>query len=429
MLLGVSRAEALVGVSYPLTMSDKQQITINVPPNAQAGQTLQIAQAGQPSPFGGPRGSLIVTLAIRPAPDENQQVVEQLQHLSNNVQRLQTQPSENHQQLQQQIETLDRKVTHIFNSYSEDEVKLQSPEDVPDYLHKHISPGLAIVLSVLMVIVIFGDCILSTTLKGAIVGNGNSNIQAINSANRQIAATASAYTRAQATATGIAQTRATAAQAKAVQNATDALSIPPQYHITTTDSTNVLFNDLVYTSNIGQWSQQDSANDQSCYFGTINNTDKNSFYHAQMNSKHNTPYFCQTSTAAGIISTGTTFVIQVQMSIINGDVGGIAFAIAGKSFCYFYIHQDGQYEVGVNNIPFSSVANQSNAIHKGTVPNVFNLLAVVVNNNALTFYANLQPIFSIRGIQVAQAGKVAVVARSDGSPTNVTYQKIKIWRY
>jgi hypothetical protein len=284
------------------------------------------------------------------------------------------------------------------------------------------------VLTVLVLVVILGDGMLATTLKGAIIGNGSNNIQAITAINEQITATASAQQQIAATATGVIQATATVTQANLLQNATNAQSIPAQYKIVTKDNTNIIFNDLVYTSDIGQWSQTAQNNTQACYFDSGDN-----LYHAQMISKNNMPNFCQTSTAAGIISTGPTFVAQVQMSIINGDVGGFAFGIADKSFCYFYINSYGQYEVGINNIPFSlgpgPGAGQSNAINKGIGPGTSNLLAVVVNNTTLTFYANLQPIFSIQGVHIAPAGNVAVVARSNGSPTNVGYQKIKIWRY
>lgn len=430
MVLAVSQAEALAGVSCPVITPDKQQITVKVPPNAHAGQTFQIARAGQSSASGGPRGTLLVTLAIRPTPNENQPVVEQLRHLSSDIQALQTQPAENHQQLQQQLEALDRKVTHIFNTYSEEDVTLQGPGDFPDYVRKHLSPGLAMVLAVLALIAILGDGILATTLNRAIVSNGSTNIQAIASIDSQLTATANAYASTQATATGIAQATATTVQAnalaRAIQDATDAQAIPTQYHIVTNDSTNLIFNDLVYTSDIGQWSETDQSNgnDQACYFDKTDN-----LYHAQMISKHGTPYLCQTSTAAGIVSTGSTFVLQVQMTILEGDVGGVAFGLTDNSFCYFYISQYGQYEVGVNNIPFSPGPGQSNAIRKGLGANNSNLLAVVANNNTLTFYVNLQPIFSIQGVQVASPGKLAVIARSNGSPTNIGYQKLKIWRY
>jgi len=430
MVLGVSQAEAMAGVSCPVTMPDQQQITVKIPPNAHAGQTFQIARAGQPATSGGPQGMLLVTLAIRPTSNENQPVVEQLRHLSRDIQALQTQPAENQQQLQQRLEMLDRKVTHIFNAYGEDEVKLQGPGDFPDYVRKHLSPGLVMVLTVLVLIVILGDSILTTTLNKAIIENGSNNLQAIASIDSQLTATASTFAGIQATATGIVQATATTTQATAlagaIQSATNSLVIPAQYNVITKDNTNLIFNDLVYTSDIGQWSEtdQNNASDQACYF---DNND--SLYHAQMISKRSTPYLCQTSTAAGIVSTGATFVLQVQMTIINGDVGGVVFGIAGKSFCYFYISQYGQYEVGVNNIPFSPGPGQSSAIHKGIGTDNANLLAVVMNNNTLTFYVNLQPVFSIQGVQVAAAGELALVARSDGSPTNIGYQKIKIWRY
>ncbi|MBV9615139.1 MAG: protein kinase, partial [Ktedonobacteraceae bacterium] len=285
-VLGVSQAEALAGVSCPLMLSDKQQITINVPPNAHSGQTLQIADAGQPSAFGGPRGALLVTLAIRPTPNENQPVVEQLRHLSRDIQALQSQPAENYEQLQEQLQGLDRKVTHIFDSYGEEEVKLQGPGDFPDYVRKHFSPGLAMVLTVLVLIVILGDGILATTLNGTIIRNGSNNIQAITLINKQITATASARQWIAAMATRTTQATATVTQANALQNATNALSIPTQYHIVTKDNTNLIFNDLVYTSDIGQWSEtgSDNTTDQACYF------DKNdNLYHAQMMTKRSTP--------------------------------------------------------------------------------------------------------------------------------------------
>ncbi len=420
-MLGISEAEALSGVSYPLAMADKRLVTVNVPPNVHAGQILRIPNAGQASQFGGPRGQLVVTLAVRPDPNENLRLIEQLEHLSESIQTLQVQPME----LGQQMQALDRKVMSALEP-EEDEVKFRGLQDIPRYISKHIPPGIAVALSVLLLVVICGNCLLCTTLKGDIVGNGSGNIALITTTDEHMTATASAHTNALATATVVAQATATAKQTVALQAAADAQLIPQQYAVTSTGSTSILiFNDLTAQSNIGQWTAQKPATGQSC--GFVETTDK--FYHAQMPSSGSTPLFCQTTGSQGTVSTGPTFVLQTQMTIIDGDVGGVAFGIHGKSFCYFYINQLGQYEIGLNGVPFSTGKGQSDAINKGTGSQVSNLLAVVANNKKLTFYVNLQPIFSIDDVQLPAQGQLALVAQSNGSPTDVAYQSIKVWRY
>ncbi len=426
-MLGITHSEALAGTSYPLTLADKQQVTVTIPPDAQIGQIVQIARAGHPSRFGGPRGSLIATLAIRPNPDENRQMVEQLRHLSSRVQELQAQPTE----MQQQMHIIDRKVTSLLNSDNDEELTIDSVQDVVPYVKKHVSPGLAMVLASLTIILILISCTCSNSLRSAIVSNGNSNIAAISTLNAQLTATANARSRVAATTTARAGAKATAVQAKAVQAAAIAQVIPPQYDITLTKQADLVFHDLNYTpyaggswGNSGQWSKQNPNNSQSCYFD-----EQDTFYHATMVSEQTTPHFCQTSGGQGTITTGSTFVIQVQLSILYGDVGGMVFSMKNKSFCYFYIDQNGHYEIGVNGIPFSTGKGMSSAIHTGTGPSASNLIAAVVNGKSLTFYANLKPILHIQGVQLNTSGNVAVIARSDGSPTDIGYQDIKIWQY
>ncbi len=419
-MLGISEAEALSGVSYPLALADKRVVTVNVPSNVDAGQVLRIPNAGQSSQFGGPRGQLVVTLAVRPDPNENHRLIEQLEHLSENIQALQAQPME----LGQQMQALDRKVMSALEP-DEEEEKF-GLQNMPRYFTKHIPPGTAVAFSILLLVVIFGNCMLCSTLKGAVISNGYGNMALIATTNEHIAATASAHTNAIARATAIAQATMTTKQTKALQDAASAQLIPQQYNVTTTAAVSLIFNDLINGSDTGQWKVQDPTSDQSCYFGT---TTTDQFYHAQMISSRNTANFCQTSGPQGTISTGTNFVLQVQMTIIDGDVGGVAFGISGKSFCFFYVDQSGRYEIGVNNVLLSNGEGQSAAINKGTGSGTSNLLAVAVNNKSLTFYVNLQPILTVNNVPLATQGAVALVARSDGVPTNVAYQEMKIWRY
>lgn len=446
-MLGISRAEAQSGVNFPLTLSGNRQVIVNVPPNARAGQVLQIEDAGKPAPSGGARGALVVTLAIRPDPPggsgggqaiNSQPVVEQLQRLSHDIQALQTRPATGNttnanadvSSLQEQVSRIEHMV-RILRTY-DDYVKVEGLQDIPRYLAKQFRPGLVTVGLLLAFIIIISNCMLAGQLQNAIVDNGNTNIAWLMWANDQMTATAQANVNGTATAKKNAEATATATYMQSLQQAADSQALPPLYHISTDSDVSLIFNDLLNKSNSGQWElskppegSEDDPQVQStlpCNFGT-----SDIYYHVRV-SKSGTTQLCHSSGTTGTLERGNNLLLQVQSIILNGDGSGIQFGTK-DSFCYFYVTQKGEYEIGVNNKPFTNGKGKSTAIYTGTGEKVVNLLAINISDKAVTFYVNGQSVLSVNDVQLPATGTVALVARSVGDPTDAAYQKIKAWQY
>ncbi|GHO49297.1 serine/threonine protein kinase [Ktedonospora formicarum] len=450
-MLGLSAAEAQSGTTFPLTLAGNRQVNITVPPNSQPGQIIQIDGLGKPSTSNGPNGALVVTLAIRPNangvvssdPGERQAMLSELRNISHQIQTLQSQapatPSANPtasgsapapgqplntSSLEEQVQKLEH-ISRVLRTY-DDYVKIEGPKDIPRFIVKHLPPGTAIMLVLLAVLIVACNCSISNTLQEAIVNNGNANVELLAWGNTQMTATAQASINSTATAKKNAQATAVAKHMQDVQQAIDAVHIPAQYNVDESSNNNedsLIFTDLLNKSNTGQWKQGEPDAIPSCYFGQNDN-----FYHAKTNQVKQ-PLWCQASNETANLQRGVNFVLQVQLSILNGSTGGIVFGAGDvKSSCYFYISQTGDYEIGYNNTPFTHGKGKSTAINTGIGTNVTNLIAMVVTDKKVTFFINLEPVLSIEEVSLPTVGNVALVALSDGSPTDVAYQKIKAWQ-
>jgi|SRR5579859_4272114 len=127
----------------------------------------------------------------------------------------------------------------------------------------------------------------------------------------------------------------------------------------------------------------------------------------------------------------TNFVFEVQMTITQGDCGGVVFrdtkGILGYSYL-FEVCQDGTYSLGLfhnNDNPQALIPSQSSAaIHKGYYQ--INTIAVVANGPQLTLYVNYQNVGQ-RSDSTYNGGEVGVVAFPVSQSTGVIYQDAKVW--
>jgi eukaryotic-like serine/threonine-protein kinase len=87
-LLSISQAEAQSGVAYPLTLPGGRRITIAVPAGVRDGQSMRQEGIGEPAYAGGPTRSLIITIAVKPGPDNNREITNHLQNLSQQIRTL-----------------------------------------------------------------------------------------------------------------------------------------------------------------------------------------------------------------------------------------------------------------------------------------------------------------------------------------------------
>jgi len=125
----------------------------------------------------------------------------------------------------------------------------------------------------------------------------------------------------------------------------------------------------------------------------------------------------------------SNFTYQVQMTIIKGDQGGIAFrAEASKGrFYYFHINENGTYILETySNYKSTAVLKHgmSPAIKSGL--NQTNLIAVVANGNSLELFINMQKLASVSD-GTYNSGQIGVVAENISSPTEVVFRNVEVW--
>jgi len=125
----------------------------------------------------------------------------------------------------------------------------------------------------------------------------------------------------------------------------------------------------------------------------------------------------------------SNFSYQVQMSIAQGDQGGIAFRAdsSNKSFYYFHINRNGTYALEIYNNNLSTrIISQGSSSAINTGLNQTNLIAVIAKGNNLAFYVNRQYVTSVTDSTYSQ-GQIGVVAENTGNPSAVVFSDAKVW--
>ena len=123
------------------------------------------------------------------------------------------------------------------------------------------------------------------------------------------------------------------------------------------------------------------------------------------------------------------FAYQVQMTIVQGDGGGIVFRgnEANQAFYYFHIGSDGSYSLDIrnnNSIIITLKSGSNTAINTGL--NQSNLISVVANGSNIDLYVNNQHIDSVSDSTYSQ-GEIGVAASSISNPTEVVFTNAKVW--
>jgi len=127
----------------------------------------------------------------------------------------------------------------------------------------------------------------------------------------------------------------------------------------------------------------------------------------------------------------SNFAYQAQMTMINGDFGGLIFranAVTGQYY-YFRIGRDGSYilirYVDNQNI-HAQVLTAGVASIVRTNLNQSNLIAVVVRSSTIDLYINHQYITTVHDNTYSH-GQIAVVAEDEGNSTGVLFRDVKVW--
>ncbi len=163
-------------------------------------------------------------------------------------------------------------------------------------------------------------------------------------------------------------------------------------------------------------------NEGSDGYGTCEFT--NSTY--QVSTSQGTTRFCVAS-----VTDFSNLSYEVQMTIIQGDCGGITFRAntANSNLYFFRVCQGGSYALrlyvdNVNADAQTLVSSSSSLIHKGL--NQSNTIAVVANGNTLNLYVNQQKVDSISDSTYSH-GQVGVVADAISNQTEVVFSNARVW--
>lgn len=146
-----------------------------------------------------------------------------------------------------------------------------------------------------------------------------------------------------------------------------------------------------------------------------------------------------TATQLGIISCNPqakvpalgNLTFQVQMTIISGDEGGLAFRVnqATTQFYYFGVTGDGSYHLdsvdGSFNLPNTLLQGSNAAIKKGL--NVSNVLTVVANGPQISLYVNRALVGKVTD-SAFTSGQLGLVAGDMGNTTDVAFTGAKAWK-
>jgi serine/threonine protein kinase len=216
---------------------------------------------------------------------------------------------------------------------------------------------------------------------------------------------------ATATATAVAATAtATSAQATAT-----AISATATAYAKTVTPGSPVFNDPLQSNSGNNWDVTNLRGGGGCAF-------TGGAYHASMPQKgYIAPCFAQATSFSN-------FTYQVQMIIVKGDQGGIAFRANSKNgaFYYFHINQNGSYALETY-----SGYNSTAVLKQGTSPaiktglNQTNVIAVVANGNSLVLYVNKQQIASVNDGTYSN-GQIGVIAESTQNPTEVAFTNAEV---
>jgi serine/threonine protein kinase len=455
--LAIRTNEAYQGTTRTLTLPGKRQVTAYVPAGAKNGQELRIDGQGEPYYEGGPRGPLVLTISLpaneeglQAAPSNNDMTVassasspSRPDYAAPNATVAPSPYPSSYQQPSYYPPPSQQPSWSGFHQSDYLTPATPTPTPPPQYApqlsqlqgasqppapymqgsppvpaRKSFSPWV-IGLMVAVAVALFGSggyLLYGTATRQAAINNianatGTAQSQKTATSVQQTAAVNTQATSAVVTAT--AQAHATATMQVAA-TATVVAKNPDPYEPT---SRNLVLLDPMSQPYLWQ-NYTDSNFGGSCQF-------KGNSLHVTQTKSPNY-YYCTASTED---YTNATF--EVQMTIIQGDCGGITFRTnASTNQLYFYrVCVGGTYDLYLyasssGNSARNLLKSSSAAINKGV--NQSNLLAVVTNGSQIDLYVNKQKVDSISDPTYKQ-GLFGVVANSLSGPTEVTYSNARVW--
>ncbi len=228
---------------------------------------------------------------------------------------------------------------------------------------------------------------------------------------------ATATANAQATGTAVAIANATAtAQAVATANVIATTTALQNIYTSATQGSPAL-NESLGSNTGSNWDEDQAQGGGGCAFtgGT---------YHSSIDTKGF--YFACTAQNTNFAN----FAFQVQMTILNGDGGGLLFR-ANSSAVHFYLlsfTHDGAFDLFVSKDQNHSTDlnfGNSSAIKKGIGQT--NLVTVVVRGSSIYFYVNKQYVGSVND-NTYKSGQIGVFADARTAATAVAFKNVLVWK-
>lgn len=147
-------------------------------------------------------------------------------------------------------------------------------------------------------------------------------------------------------------------------------------------------------------------------------------------SQHGNYYLCTPGPSF------SEFTYEVQMTVLQGDGGGIVFRADAVNFKFyrFLINQSGSYALYRNkdNISGDATTLTAGSLTVGSSPSIHtglnqpNLIAVVANGSNITLYVNHRQIAQVSDGTYSQ-GQIGVFAEDEGQQTEVVFSNAKVW--
>jgi hypothetical protein len=246
----------------------------------------------------------------------------------------------------------------------------------------------------------------TATVNVQITGTAQANAQATANVLATSQAQANATATSQASATAVASATATALQAILSQ----------------ATSGNPTLNDPLNAPSSNNWDQLSASN--STQSGSCAYT--GGAYHSRMPTKgFFQPCYAQAPTFSN-------FAYQVQMTITQGDEGGILFRTdtANSKFFLFRISQSGAYDLYLyvdnqGTHAKSLLSNSTSTFKKGL--NQPNTVTVVARGGSIYFYINGQYLAGVSNSTLS-SGKIGVFGESNTNSTDVAFSNAKVWQ-
>ena len=280
------------------------------------------------------------------------------------------------------------------------------PQPVPPQTPKRaggLSRGLTVTLIILVLLILIGSGIIyyfSVPYPAQVHASATATAQTL--ANNQATGTAQVIHNENATATAQAQATVTAQQN--IYNAAT--------------NGNPIITDALTQNDGLHWDQYDTANSGGCVYAG------NAYHVKELQSG-----FFQTCMAQS--SNYSNFTLQVQMTILRGDFGGIIFRSSASS-PKFYLLQfgvDGTYDllgyVSTNGNDARSLLSSITPAMKGL--NQPNLITLIARNSQLTIFVNKQYVDTVSD-NLYKSGQIGFMAYYKSNQTEVAYSNMQLWQ-